>query len=217
MIHPDTTLRKAEILKIIRQAKQDMMVVRRSLDRCEERFDSAYQYVCGLEASLAVEWQAAVLGLGPAVTPLGTGRVSVKVISGVPLTDALVALAKAGVEQFTIKWLPNKSAMVRVNSGPEFKLPKTLAHLLVILAREGTDTDDTLVGWKSFAEVATALEKAVGGSHTRHGIKQLIYRLRRALVVRGKLNPLFVETHDQLGLRFNLRRDGQCVTSRDNL
>lgn len=217
MIHPEMKLQRPEILKIIRQAKQDMLVVRRALDRCEVRFDSAYQYVCGLEASLAAECDAALLGPGPVVAPLGTGRVSVKVISGVPLTEALVTLAKAGVEQLTIKWLPNRSAMVQVNAGPEFKLPKMLAHLLEILSRDGYHSDDALVGLKSIAEVATALEKAVGGSHNRHGINELVRRLRRALVVRGKLNPLFVETNQQLGLRFNLRRDGKYVTTRDTL
>jgi len=121
----------------------------------------------------------------------------------------LVALAEAGVEQLTIKWLPNRSAIVQVNTTTEFKLPKTLAYLLEILARDGTDSDDALVGWKTFAEVATALEKKIGRPYKRHGINQLVSRLRRTLVVRGKLNPLFVDTHDQFGLRFNLRREAK--------
>jgi hypothetical protein len=207
-MQPETKLQMSEILQVVRQTKLEMLAVRRVLERCEERADSALQYLRALESTLAAESQATMPGLGLVFAPLGTGTISGKYNSG-ESWSVLENLATVGVERLKILWLPDESALVQVNDAKAFKLSQTLGRLLEILAHDDTHADGALVGWKSYDEVAVDLGKKVGRHFEKHAINQLVFRLRRALVIRAKLNPLFVQSHRRFGLRFAVRRKEQ--------
>jgi hypothetical protein len=203
-MQPESQLKKAQLLQVVRQSKQDLLAVLRAVSRCEERADSALQYLCGMERSLAAVCQAAVPGLVSVGAPPKSKTVSRR--RNRKSWKKLEILARLGVARLEFQWLPSGSALVLVDDAPAFKLSRTLARLLEILAQDSTPSDDALVGWKSFAEVAFALEKKLGRRFTKHAINQLVSRLRFALVDRGQLNPFFVESHRRSGLRFLLRR-----------
>jgi hypothetical protein len=207
-MQPEPKLQLAEMLQVVRQTKLEMLAMRRVLERCEERADSALQYLRALEATLAADCQATMPGLGLVFAPLGTGTTSGKHRSGEPWS-VLENLADGGVERLKFLWLPDGSALVQVNDGKAFKLSETLARLLEILSHDDIHTDGALVGWKSYDEVAVALGKSVGRLFKKHAINQLVWRLRRDVAVRANLNPLFVQSHRQFGLRFALRRKEQ--------
>jgi hypothetical protein len=204
MRQPEPQLKKAEILQVVRQSKQDLLAVLRALNRCEERADSALQYLCGMERSLAAECQAGV----PGMVMVAASKES-RIASGRRIRKSwkqLKELARLGVARLEFQWLPSGSAFVQVNDATVFKLSQTLARLLEILAKDSTPGNAALVGWKSYAEVAYALQKEFGRRFSKHAINQLVSRLRCALVDRGNLNPFFVESHRQFGLRFLRQR-----------
>jgi hypothetical protein len=206
-MQPQPKLNKVEILQIVRQIILEMRVMHRVLERSEERADSVRQYLRALESTLAAECRAVLPGLGTVVPPLVPKTVSRRRIG--ESWAELKKLAEAGVARLDIQWLSKRSARVQVDDMKAFTLSLTLARLLEILAQDDAHTDGALVRWKSYDEVANALEKQVGRHFKKHAIKQLVYRLRRTLVGSGGLNPFLVQSDREFGLRFALRREEQ--------
>jgi hypothetical protein len=206
-MQPQPKLNKVEVLQIVRQIILEMQAMRLVLERSEERADSVRQYLRALESTLAAECQAVLPGLGTVVSPPGSKTVSRRRIG--ESWEELKKLAQAGVARLDIQWLSKRSARVQVDDTKSFKLALTLARLLEILAQDDAHIDGALVRWKSYDEVANALEKQVGRHFKKHTINQLVNRLRRTLVDSGGLNPFLVQSDRHFGLRFALRHKDQ--------
>ena len=200
---PNRALQRPEILQILRQITLDAEASLRAVCRSELRIDSALQYLNALVASLAKHCPTVQMTPEPKWKPLGAKAASLKHAGAA--WSSPEKTTQGGVEDLKIEWLPTGAALVRVNGGNPFKLPRTLGHLLQIISQDGRPTDDGLVGWKSFKDVADAMTAELGRNFSKRAINQLVYRLRRELFARGGLNQSLVHCHSQLGLRFALK------------
>ena len=100
---------------------------------------------------------------------------------------------------------PDGTAVVQVDRGAKMVLAATLARLLIILSTDNDRSDDGVVGWKTFEEVAILMEKKTGRRHSRGAVNQLIYRLRKEFMENGaSMDP--IQTSRKLGMRFALKR-----------
>ena len=115
----------------------------------------------------------------------------------------------ADPKAFSLKlvYCADDSAEACIDWGKPVKLTATLAALLEILADKNTGvSDDDLIGWKTYAEVAEALKQKTGKILDKHAIHQNIYRLRIELMRQRGLSPKLIQTNPRLGLRFALLR-----------
>jgi hypothetical protein len=96
------------------------------------------------------------------------------------------------------------SAVVMIDRGSKFTLPKGLAELLLILSADFGDSDDALVGWKSLSEIGRRLSAKEGGEVRRKTTIQRIYRLREELDKRAQGAGRFILTDVEAGARFAL-------------
>ncbi len=199
--HP--RLEIAEILQILRQSIMEGEASIRALERCEVRIDSTLRYLYALESTLANRCPAPPKQSHPKVKHFGA-EVTSSTHRATSWSNAEED-ANGSVVLLRIEWLPSGGALVLVNNDTKFKLSPTLGHFLQILTRDDGHADDALVRWKSFSEVAGALEAKLGRSFTKRAINQLVYRLRRTLRVRGALNESLVHHHPQLGLRYAVK------------
>lgn len=116
--------------------------------------------------------------------------------------------ARAGASALAMVWNVDGSAEVRVNLGKAFRLQHRPAVLLsIISAPGGRSAGDGLVGWRSYAEVAVALEKHDGRPATPGSVTQTIYKLRIAFHA-AEQNWFLVQTDRRGGVRFALRAEG---------
>jgi hypothetical protein len=177
-----------------RKLQREVEVLRRMLERAEERAYSVAQYLAVLEKAVAQ------CGLHPPAAVQPSARR--------PLAESTVLLkvaAQSGVKSLEILGQETGEALVCIDGGKTFLLSRTLASLLSVLAQDTAKPDGELVGWKSLAEVAGNLQKQLGRAFTPHTVRQLVSRLRKALAIGGGLNPYLVQSSPR-GLRFALRR-----------
>jgi hypothetical protein len=78
--------------------------------------------------------------------------------------------------------------------------------LSLIAVPGGRDAGDGLVGWRSYAEVATALAGLRGQATTPNSITQTIYKLR-VVFHAAEQNWFLVQTDRRGAVRFALRRE----------
>jgi hypothetical protein len=134
-----------------------------------------------------------------------TGGKAARTRSSAGEPGALQEMAKAGALVMAISGNVDGSAEVRVNDGTSFRLQaKPAALLRIIAAPGGRATGDSLVGWRSYAEVAAALSKETGRVTTRRNVVHTIYRLRKAFRLAGQ-NWFLIQTDRRGNVRFALR------------
>jgi hypothetical protein len=100
---------------------------------------------------------------------------------------------------------PDGGCKVSIDGSAPLRLSPGLWRLLSLLSDEkaGDSTDDC-IGWKQVVEVRMKLSKEFGRKVTKHGLENLIWRLRDAL---GPDNRDLVQTRKGEGLiRLALRR-----------
>lgn len=98
------------------------------------------------------------------------------------------------------------SALVRIDQGSEFTLPKALAELLLVLADRAGASDDALVPWKSLDEIGRRLGAKENKTVRRKTVITYNNRLRNELKKRAKVDRRLVQTSIADGARFALRR-----------
>lgn len=200
-------LEQSECARAIRQFARRQEALRRRASRLEEEADAlALELV-----QLAEDLETGSLALAsdrPAVASRPRRRSS---------DELLRVTASSGVASMSLSPRADGSADVQVDGGKQFELPPTLADLLGILASDRGHSDDELVGWKAFDEIAVLLEKKASRLFTRHAITQQVYRLRRELFERGGVNPHLIQTNRRHGIRFALRRKALPAMAADRL
>jgi hypothetical protein len=83
------------------------------------------------------------------------------------------------------------TASVSFDDSVPFRVPPVLAYLLQLLAMDTScmdwiDSDDPLVPFKSYGEIAAAMTKILGDrKFTRGALRQGIHRLRKTLACHG--------------------------------
>jgi hypothetical protein len=138
------------------------------------------------------------------------GRVPKTVVRRVAMVEqGLRRYAAQGVKRLTIKRHADGGATVAIGDYPEVELSATLADILECLARDAA-SEDGLVGYKNINELQLLMGKKRRRLFTRHGIVQLVSRLRAVLEKSGN-NRFLVQTDLKRGYRFALRRGGACV------
>ncbi len=111
-----------------------------------------------------------------------------------------------GVARLKIRMRRNGSSRIRVDGGKAFLLTRSLTELLRIIASDGGEGKELVVGWKSKRDIVLQMEKVFGRSFGRHTLDNLIYRLRRDLIDKGDVHPGLLQTDRRRGVRFALRR-----------
>jgi len=114
------------------------------------------------------------------------------------------AEAEAGVSSLQIMRRADGTAEVSVSGRRSFALAPKLATLLAVLVAPGDHADDGLLGWRTKAEVATALNKKTGGVLAPGAVPKLVYKLRRAFRDAGE-NWLLIQTNREQGVRLAVR------------
>jgi hypothetical protein len=179
-----------------RKLQREVAVLRRMIERADERAYSVAQYLAALEEAGA----RCGIRLTMATVQPSTRRRPAE------STFLLKVAAQSGVKSLELERQETGEALVRIDSGKSFLLSRTLASLLTVLAQDNAKSDGELVGWKSLAEVAGYLQKHMGRTFTPHAVRQLVSRLRSAIAISGGLNPFLVQSNPRLGLRFALQR-----------
>ena len=123
----------------------------------------------------------------------------------------LEAEAFRGVAAFEFQRHATGSAHVQIGDGAPMKLAPGQANLLETIAGN-RPSDDHLVGWHPFDEVAARIGALEPRTVSRHALTQRIWRLREALDKAG-VNWRYVQVHPQKGVRFALRRGGASPQS----
>ena len=113
--------------------------------------------------------------------------------------------ARMGVASLSLVPTSDGSWDVRIDQGRAFRLQPMLGELLRILAAPGgAPAHDHLVGWKSYAHVATMLgQRSKGGRAARHHVAAKVWMLREAFS-RASQNRDLIQT-SRHGVRFALR------------
>ncbi|MSU57212.1 MAG: hypothetical protein EXS35_03355 [Pedosphaera sp.] len=180
----------------LRRLKVELVKLRDALAQSEERADALLQDLLALEHS--IPHACSKLTVVP-VIPAKPRPASSE-------SEAILEIAgEEGAEKLEVRPLARGAAMVRVNSGKEFRLSPTLAAFLETLLLDGATDGGKLIRWKPHAEVSRVMQARMGRPFSRHALHELVWRLRAALAAAG-VNPFFVHTHQQLGLRFAQRR-----------
>jgi hypothetical protein len=177
-----------------------LLAAKRKLEKVTARVDDEVEKVAQVAA--VIEWiiddRLAIERSGVAAKPHRPSTAEEQVLR----TEA-----RAGATALVIEWNADGSAEVRINGGASFRLqPKPALLLSIIAAPGGRAAGDSLVGWRSYAEVATELGKNEGRVANPHSIDQTIHRLRTALKQAGQ-NWFFVQTNRRGMVRFALRHD----------
>ena len=118
----------------------------------------------------------------------------------------LEAEAFRGVAAFEFQLNADGSAHVQIGDVRPMRLPRGQASLLKIIASD-RPSDDHLVGWHTFDEVAAQLGEREHRTVSRHALTQRTWRLREAFDAAG-VNWRYVHVHPHKGVRFALRRAG---------
>ena len=103
--------------------------------------------------------------------------------------------------------LSGGSALVQIDGRSTLQLSPAVAALFQVLKADFGSNPDTIVGWKSMADLKPALAKRMGGAFSDQAVKELIYRLRRVLEKHGE-NPFLLQNNRKLGYRLAVRRGG---------
>ena len=129
--------------------------------------------------------------------------------------SALKSAARTGVHAVRIEVLGDRSAMVSIGGGSSFPLTETLWAMLETLCRNDGQQEGDFMRFKSWEEIAGAMQERLGKHLTKHAIHQTLCRLRAALCANfdasGGASPFLVQTRKHVGARFLLRRDGELV------
>jgi guanosine-3',5'-bis(diphosphate) 3'-pyrophosphohydrolase len=118
----------------------------------------------------------------------------------------LAALVERGVGWVTIEILADHRALVQIEGGEEFQTGPVLAHLLRLITCADTPSEDGLEPFQSLATVAGRLGAVTGGTYAPHRITTYVHRLRSVIRLRGKVNPMLIDTCPRRGVRFRVRR-----------
>ncbi len=182
------------LLRKLRRTAESVRFLRDRLSREEDRADHL-----AMELSELLEGLEEHGGLD-VPQPTELRKVRARAVAG------LKSAARAGALSLTISRKADGSGWVQVDGSKPFRLPPALSDLLSVLAMDGGEDTEELVGWKSFKDVQTLLKKKQGKELSRHAITQNVHRLRKALAHRAGINPYLVQTDPRYGMRFALKR-----------
>jgi len=115
------------------------------------------------------------------------------------------AEAAAGATSVDVVRGVDGTCSVSIGGRRPFGVAPKIANLVTVLAVPGGITHDGLAGWRTHAEVATALNKRTGGALGPRGVPRVVHKLRRAFRDAGE-NHLLVQTNRRWGVRLAVRR-----------
>jgi len=119
--------------------------------------------------------------------------------------EALRNAATGGARKLEIRMRARGEALVRVDEGKWFELPRTVASLLWVLAYGAPRDAGGFSEWQTFDAVVEQLARKTGRKSSRHAVTQIVYRLR-GLMARSGANPYLVQVNRQRGLRLLIRK-----------
>jgi hypothetical protein len=114
------------------------------------------------------------------------------------------------IEKVILASQPAGGYLLVIDGKPGLRLSHRLGMLVEALSFDNGQSSDHLIGWKSTDTLARHLSGKTGHSYDRHGIHQLVYRLRRALQT-GGMNPHWVMGDGKRGYRLARRRASGSV------
>jgi len=177
--------------------EETLLAAKRKLERATERFDHQVEAVAQVAAVIEE-----ILETHRAEAPHAVSK-----RRPTAEMNVLREEARTGATALTFEWNVDGSAEVRINGRAPFRLqPKPALLLHIIASPGGRAAGDSLVGWRTYAEVATQLDKNGGRTASRHSVAQTIHRLRTSLQHAGQ-NWLLVQTDRRGATRFAIRRD----------
>jgi DNA-binding response OmpR family regulator len=107
---------------------------------------------------------------------------------------------------------PDGSADVRIDGGRSIKLTPVLAALLSCLAEDTGWSNDDLVGWKTYEQIASFLQAKTGKTYRRRTVVHHIYRLRDELLRQGGFLHYLIQNNRQYGWRLALKRKAEVAS-----
>jgi len=176
----------------IRRFERKLFEVKRKLQRAAEMNESALDGVSSMEKAI----QERAAGQSPR-------RERRRARLAGPLPSA---------QNFFVARSESGAADVSFDGGTKIHLPRALAELIAILASNRDAAADEFVAWTGIDALGQKLELALGRRFARQNIRQLLYRLRRALSDAGE-DPRLIESSNRQGTRLRLKRrtDGLCT------
>lgn len=127
----------------------------------------------------------------------------------------LKCAASKGVSRVSLSKKPHNRSFLQIEDHKKMPLSPQLALLVTALIADDRPSRDSLVPWKSDADIIAYLNQHTAKRYNKRALNQLLYRLRVELHKHDE-NRWLIMRDAELGIRFALQRNRKIPAGNDH-